>query len=311
MIIKIVDKKEFTDNICKIQELYEKCFGAQLTQEEIIWRYINNPQGDILACFIYDEGQLVSYYAAVPININKIGKSALSLNTMTHPEYTGRGLFVKAAERLYDYLIKKNYQCIIGFPNGISNRTFINKLEWEDIYEVPTLVYEINRESINRYHNSSILDDSQWEKDYSYILEYNHDSTKNTITKGLNYYQWRYRDCPTYQYRNIVISNEGVVNAFFVCKKYNEILNIIDYQCTKLDYMQEFIKYITNNDFFQDIHTISTWAQINTKEHLLLEKLGFKNCTPVTYFAGRTFNKNIEIKDYKSWNIKMGDNNSY
>jgi predicted acetyltransferase len=56
-------------------------------------------------CVAVDNGQIVANYSALPTIVvfgKRKLKTALSLNTMTDPEYAGKGLFITLANMLYE-----------------------------------------------------------------------------------------------------------------------------------------------------------------------------------------------------------------
>ena len=72
----------------------EVVFQQKLMKIIIKQRYIDNPYEDLLMCVAEDKGKIIANYSAVPSIVEIDGflyKAAQSLNTMTHPDYSGRG----------------------------------------------------------------------------------------------------------------------------------------------------------------------------------------------------------------------------
>ena len=59
---------------------------------------------------------------------SKVYKGVLSLNTATHPNFQGKGLFTKLATMTYDIVRSSGRSFVIGVANGNSTYGFINKL---------------------------------------------------------------------------------------------------------------------------------------------------------------------------------------
>jgi GNAT superfamily N-acetyltransferase len=75
----------------------------QPSVEYLDWLYFQNPRGSVFGFDAYDGDLLVAHYACIPIKINAFRQnSLLSLNTATHPDYQGRGLFRLLANKTFE-----------------------------------------------------------------------------------------------------------------------------------------------------------------------------------------------------------------
>lgn len=309
----MVDENTFRKNEKAFSHLYQICFGQSMSQEEIEWRYFKNPQKELIACFAFDNDKLIANYSVSPVNLiqnNTIIKAAQSLNTMTHPDYTGKGLFVKMAQIVYDTLQKKKYDLVYGFPNYISNRTFVNKLDWTDIYEIPMLELYLKNYKGDLDIKHDILEDDNFCFDYSKCQI---STSKIGVNKNREFLQWKYSQNPTNSYKNfIILNNNRKVTSRIVCKQYQNRLNIVDYCMKDLDEAESLFKYCIQYAFQLKKDLITLWSPIGTKEHLFLEKCGFKNSIPVTYFGASVFREtDCDLYNYKLWEIHLGDDNVY
>ena len=73
----------------------------------------------------------VAFYGVIPtiVSINKKAVlAAQSCDTMTHPDYQKKGLFVELAKQTFDFAKQSGIHFIFGFPNQNSFPTFIKKL---------------------------------------------------------------------------------------------------------------------------------------------------------------------------------------
>ena len=142
MEIKLLYKTDLEENLQNFCDLYHLCFNDKIDTNIVRQRYLQNPLDDLQMCVAIDNHKIVANYSVSPTLLSKGDykwKAALSLNTMTHPDYVGQGLFVKLADELNTQLKGEGYEMVYGFPNYISNRTFVTKLQWRNIYEIPTL----------------------------------------------------------------------------------------------------------------------------------------------------------------------------
>ena len=307
----IVNKSEFISRLNEFCDLYKLCFNQEMTLKEAEWRYINNPVSDFMACFCIDNGKLVANYSVSPMLLSKDNreiKAAQSLNTMTHPDYAGKGIFVEMATMIYDELERKGYELVYGFPNYISNRTFVEKLGWKDIYEIPML--ELNLSSYRKLNNADELvqEDSEFVTDVSLSL---FNSKKIQVKRTNEYLRWRYYEHPNNTYKSFVIKNDEGVIARIVCKEYKDRLNIIDFEYVDVKDMKTLIEYCLSYAVELGKNYVTTWAQLGTLEHLYFEKRGFRNSAPVTYLGARVFSNDNSFYEYGNWHVCLGDDNVF
>jgi hypothetical protein len=83
----------------------------------------------------YDNLQLpIAFYAVVPCFIQfneKIILAAQSSDTMTHPGYRNKGLFIELALLTFQLCRAEGIKLLFGFPNQNSLPGFVNKLGWQ------------------------------------------------------------------------------------------------------------------------------------------------------------------------------------
>jgi GNAT superfamily N-acetyltransferase len=104
------------------------------TPAYIKWQYADNPDGAIVGFNAYKDKALAAHYAAQPMQAVISGekkKGLLSLNTATHPQHQGKGLFVKLEDRTYQYAADTGYDFVIGVANQNSVHGFTKKLGFQ------------------------------------------------------------------------------------------------------------------------------------------------------------------------------------
>lgn len=313
MEFKLLDRKEFERAIPKLVKLYNECFTGRVDEEYFRWRYLKNPIGDILVCVAIDNGNIIANYAVSPCKIsykNRIVKAALSLNTMTHPNYMGKGIFVKLANMLYDYMEVEGYKFVFGFPNYISNRTFNTKLDWKNIYEIPTMEKNVEKDN---YSDVELLStDNSFELNYT-ISNIDYDK-KIRVIRSEEYIKWRYLENTIYNYQNFIIEDDKIVKANIVCKEYEDKINIVDINYEDLEQAEKMIKNVLKYAKMCNKKYVTIWCNISDKLHVLLERMEFKNNYPITYFGGRILTEDKELSgllQYCNWLISLSDDNVY
>ena len=102
----------------------------------LAWRYRDNPAGQVVGADAWDGERLAAHYVACPLEARIDGQTVrglVSLNTATHPDYQGRGLFTKLAEAAYGLGAAAGYAFVIGVANASSTPGFLRKLAFQDV----------------------------------------------------------------------------------------------------------------------------------------------------------------------------------
>lgn len=124
-------------DVDSVIRLLEIVFKRPFSFEWWNWKYRLNPagfwgeDGDIWVA--ESDGEIVSYYAVIPEKI-KLGSRTItvaqSVDTATHPEFRGMGLFTTLARKVYSEC-QKRYRLIYGFPSEMAFKGFL-RLGWKD-----------------------------------------------------------------------------------------------------------------------------------------------------------------------------------
>jgi GNAT superfamily N-acetyltransferase len=109
---------------------------AAFTPDTIGWRYRDNPAGKVVGADAWDGERLAAHYVTCPLEARIDGavvRGLLSLNTATHPDYQGRGLFTTLAERAYAQGAEAGYAFVIGVANANSTPGFLKRLAFQHV----------------------------------------------------------------------------------------------------------------------------------------------------------------------------------
>lgn len=142
--------------------------SKKLTSEFIEWQYKNNPDGEVIGYNAYKSGKLVAHYALIPIRFSvfdKIENGLLSLNTATHPEHQGNGLFVKLAKLSYDLAKSNGYGFVIGVANANSSYGFIYKLNFQKVGELVAKIGYGAIKSAEKFNSKNIHFIREWSEE--------------------------------------------------------------------------------------------------------------------------------------------------
>lgn len=301
----------------EILNLFELSFAKRLPDPVWEWRYLKNPSSMQMIYLMRDSGLLVGHYAVSPvyfvINNEKV-LSGLSMTTMTHPQYGGRGIFSTLANNLYQTEKEKSgLNMVWGFPNTNSHYGFIKNLEWKDVCQIPT--FSIRPALLNEVKDLKIDRCVQFTRAHeaTYFALTKDFSTK--VHKDVSYLNWRYFQHPERPYN--VFELESSHHTFFMVTKLYYSANGFEIDILEmvvpddLNIISNFLSCVLRNYSEHTIERINMWLPFTDKKHILLEKIGFRDSTPITYLGYR----NLALKDsnvhYDRWHFSMGDSDVF
>jgi len=120
-----VDANHLPDYVKLMSQSFIK---SDLHYEYLNWLYIENPLGQFVGYDAFFGDQLVAHYACIPIEIESFAKLCLlSVNTATHPDYQGRGIFKHLAELTFKDF-ESDFSSIFGVANSQSEKSFVRHL---------------------------------------------------------------------------------------------------------------------------------------------------------------------------------------
>lgn len=291
----------------QIIKLFEKVYKKQITLDWWKWRYLRNPCDKPQIALAFLGEQLVSHYAVSPVLLskrNQLVKCALSMTTMTHPSFEGKGLFITLASALYKKLTAEGYQFVFGFPNHNSHGIFNNKLAWKDIGIIVTLRNEFKNMTFNDKH---ITAPKILPFDYSLLRFSQSKNLKIGLAKSDAFFRWRFSKDSGNQYQ-FLSSRSG---AFLIFKEYKSYsLDVVHMEGAAEDLQLlygQICKYAELNGFSY----VETWCSLHTRMHGKLERLGFKLTGWSTFLGGIDFSGSDSFFDLRDWQINMSLSDLY
>lgn len=108
--------------------------GPKFTPQAIAWRYRDNPAGAVVGTDAWSGEILAAHYVTCPTLATVEGQALrglLSLNTATHRDFQGRGLFTRLAEATYAAGAEAGFDFVVGVANANSTPGFIRKLGFQ------------------------------------------------------------------------------------------------------------------------------------------------------------------------------------
>jgi len=138
------------DDLDLVRATFAKNSERTRSAESFEWQYFANTTKELfvdLAVAPRTPGasteKLAALYASLPGWMRIFGQRRLvlqSLDTLTDPDFRGKGLFVTLAKQTYARATESGAALVYGFPNGSSAPGFFKKLGWSSLDPVPFLV---------------------------------------------------------------------------------------------------------------------------------------------------------------------------
>ncbi|MEM2145950.1 MAG: GNAT family N-acetyltransferase [Candidatus Jordarchaeaceae archaeon] len=310
-----------------ILRLFKASFKKDLPIELWRWRYKSNPLGTSIIMLMFDDDLLVGHYGVtlthVLINGDK-KRAALSMTTMTHPYYRGRGIFVDLAKRTYSKCEEEGVELVYGFPNENIYNARVKKLDWVGFGRVSAWFVDL-RKYINNYNfhhlNKFFISKIKiFRNDMDVLWEQAMARCRFIVPRTAKYLNWRYIEKPGREYHPVAFYGpNGDLDGYAVYKIYHDnnearghIIDLLfkegnDIPEAIIDYG---LKYFMENN----ITSISCWIpEACGMENILQRKKFFRYEWPC-YFGIRYLGTYSGVQSILSWKdlyITMGDSDVF
>jgi len=293
----------------EIETLFKAAFNRQLDTDYWgsnywQWRFKDNPSSDKLyISYAKEDGILVAYYAVSPIAFSVNGenkKVALSMMTMTHPNFSGKGLFRKLAKRVYQNLKEDGFYGVYGFANTNSHYNLRKHLNWQDLNCMITLKYSLaNKKEGDTYKHEIIKNNDLG------LIEKLFECSKIRANRSREFLKWRLIDNPVNNYY-LFKCEQGTQ---IIYKRYNnQEIDVVDYVGSDENFFSDFKKFTLK---VGNTYDINIWINLHTNQHLELEKLRYKPDRFNSYLGFIPLNSDDFALQYKNWRITMLDSDIF
>lgn len=117
-----------------LAQLHAAVYGQAPDRERLRRKYDTRSLGnEVIGHLAFDGDRPVAYYGVLPVTLVDGGRELLTAqsgDTMTDPEYQGRGLFSRLGAATYDLARAEGIAFVFGFPNANSYPGFVKRLGW-------------------------------------------------------------------------------------------------------------------------------------------------------------------------------------
>ena len=294
-----------------ILDLFGVVFGKTMTEAFWRWRYLDHPAGGPLIALAWDGDRLAAHYAAsrAPLLVEGAPRSAaLSMTTMTHPDYRGKGLFERSATVLYDHMAEAGIEVVWGFPNRNSNVPFRRKLQWSAIADIPVLTCEIvpGRAAPQTPLVEVAQIDARFDLKNISVPSIQADHSADVL-------HWRIDCHPDNSYLVLTLPNSVGLDGYVILKPYGAAeYDLVVMAATDDSAYPDLIEGALAAAKARGAQRVNCWSLPQDPARIALERAGFQAAAPVTYFGARGLSgKDLLLDDARRWRIAMIDSDIY
>ena len=300
-----------------IRELFQRTYAREMSEAYWRWRFAESPGGHAFVELAWAGDTLAGHYAVTQLGMLVEGamvRTGLSGTTMTHPEYRGRGLFVDLARSTYVRMAEQGLDYVWGFPNTNSHRGFIERLDWFDIHEVPTLEGPVGALPVPPERPQEVEEIERATSEVDALWERVRASAAVSVIRDAAYVNWRFADNPSASYRLFVHRGASGCDGLAVTKRYGDALQVVEMLCDdESDVGLTLVEEALRSARAQGAARINLWLNVGTHLHRRLEKWGMVPTAPVTYLGAASLRAQASpaFRSYGNWRISMSDSDVY
>lgn len=308
-----------------ILNLFRQAFGQEMRLDVWRWRFLDNPAdaGRTFIHLMWDGQVLAGHYAVSPVRMRLAGEqalAALSMTTMTHPAYSGRGVFTALARSVYSALAGAGYRLVWGFPNENSHYGFVRKLGWVDVYQVPMLRARLLARRMPVRPSPHVRPIAAFDQQFDDLFSQSLRQFPNCVVRSADHLNWRYLQHPLRPYQALGLWDGHRALGYVVCKFFNpkegglqgDLVDLV--LPTDDEAAVELLGHACHVLAEGGALAVNLWLSPHHPVHGLLEKWGFEPGAPVTWLGGRVLDSTLDsasMDRFRDWYITMGDSDVF
>jgi GNAT superfamily N-acetyltransferase len=309
----MIVKQASVNDIPNIVELLKLSLGESVVEKsQHIWnfKHIDNPFGKSHVLLATENDIFVGVRALMKWNWqvgNKVWIAYRAVDTATHPDYQGKGIFKKLTLQALDDVEEEQETFVFNTPNDKSRPGYL-KMGWIIVDALPiaivtTIPYfflSILRKKVAKTHQIQREELDKLCKIHNRLL-----SGTNTIftPKSAAYLKWRFEENPMQKY-HVISTNDWYIAMYIKEHRFFKELRIVevigdDNNSHKAEVKNSVLDYAIQNRCWiitlanKDLFKLRLYGKFGPK-------LTFKSLTKDTLFVNKALNIN-------NWKYSLGD----
>jgi GNAT superfamily N-acetyltransferase len=176
------------------------------------WKHVDNPFGVSPVLLCWDEGKLIGVRAFMRWEWRSDGqifRALRAVDTATHPDHQGKGIFKKLTLSLVDYCKQEGDHFIFNTPNQQSRPGYL-KMGWVEAGKLPvwintqrplSMLWNYISNKTKEDQPSGNIEDYLKHPSLGALLDRHYQQTKTIVTRvSVEYLNWRYLRVPVASY---------------------------------------------------------------------------------------------------------------
>jgi predicted N-acetyltransferase YhbS len=299
-------------DIPEILEVLKASLGETSSKKtEEVWRYkhVENPFGKSLVLVAVENDEIIGVRALMRWKWqleNQIFFALRAVDTATHPEHQGKGVFKKLTLKAIEMAKEQSDHFIFNTPNSQSLPGYL-KMGWEEVDKLKIRIIPVNpiHWLANKQHKACQINknssDSQLAGLISKCMKLKSEGNKLFTAKSPKYLSWRYENNPLQKYE--VKSDEDFYLAGYIKQhKYFKELRITEHIFSDVSGLKKINKAIGEFSKKFGAHIITSTG--------LGSGLGFSGkFGPVLTMRNVNLDLNLyqELLQLNNWSYTLGD----
>jgi GNAT superfamily N-acetyltransferase len=206
------------EDIPGIVSLLKKSLGETLmpkTEAFWKWKHVDNPFGESPVLLALEKDEIIGVRAFMRWQWEgdgKIYKAIRAVDTATHPDHQGKGIFKKLTLRLVEQCKDEGVDFVFNTPNEQSRPGYL-KMGWESAGRLPVSFKVLRPFSIAKNLITALKPQFSKRQSAAASIEIPPIKQTNDVTiktsLSSSYLDWRYRQIPNIEYRSIIDKGAG------------------------------------------------------------------------------------------------------
>lgn len=214
-------REAIPDDISSILQVLKASLGeASSKKSEEVWnfKHIINPFGKSLVLVAEENSQIIGVRAFMRWQWNynnKIYNAFRAVDTATHPDHQGKGVFKKLTLKALDIAKQNGEHFVFNTPNDQSRPGYL-KMGWEEVEKIKLILVPtgliLSRNSERKYFKE--IDENKGNEGWLHSVKQDQHTLQTPLTR--EYLTWRYELNPLQEY--LVKSNHQFFLAAYIKK---------------------------------------------------------------------------------------------
>lgn len=288
------------------------------------WKHLNNPFGQSSVLLCWEGDILVGVRAFMRwewVGNGQVYKAVRAVDTATHPDHQGRGIFKKLTLSLVETCKLNGDEFVFNTPNEKSKPGYL-KMGWKENGKLPVMLGLHRPLNMARRMLSGITLQNELSIEGRSMEQYvDHKDIQSLISKGrtkdivtkvsVPYLKWRYCAVPVATYFAIPLEEKDRLRGLVICRvkesRIGRELRITDCFATdKTAEKQLALRFKTKvKDWKIDFCTISSLGSPGLKQ--LVGNLRWKVTGPIVTIRSLSLSDLSILQQFKQWAPSTGD----